>query len=157
MIQSGCLRYVPELNVVRDYILASSDYILKEQGYNLDDYELYVSGLWAQELINGAGTDVHVHANSQIAGFLFLEAPESGAFPVYHDSRKGKELVDLMFTQGNEINSATNAIYFNNVVPGTVFFNNSWLHHRLQGGPSQLPTRCIHFIVSHKERVCNTN
>jgi hypothetical protein len=155
MVQSHHLVHEPALRVVADYLLLSSVDILRSQGYSVDKYDFYLSGLWAQETGKSSGTNVHVHKNSQISGWFFLETPENGSYPVYYDTRMNKAMVELDYVQSNEITNATGMINFNNVVPGTVLFNNSWMNHQIIGGSSDLPTRCIHFIVSHKERMCN--
>lgn len=155
LIQSEHLANDPALLEVVDYLLINSVEILRGQGYSVDKYDFYLSGLWAQETGKYSGTNVHVHKNSQICGWFFLETPEGGAYPVYHDTRSNKAMVELDFVQGNEISNATNMINFNSVVPGSVLFSNSWMQHQLVGGVSDKPTRCIHFIVSHKDRACN--
>jgi cytochrome d ubiquinol oxidase subunit I len=33
---------------------------------------------------------------------------------------------------------------------------NSWMQHQLVGGNAETPTRCLHFIISHKDRPCST-
>lgn len=135
-----------------NYLLWSSVDILRTQGYNVEKYDFYFQELWAQELQKGAGTNVHIHKNSQICGWFFLETPENGAYPIYHDTRANKQMIELDYIQGNEITNATGMVNFSNVKPGTVLFSNSWMNHELIGGVSETPTRCIHFIVSHKER-----
>lgn len=156
MLQSEHIANDPDMRELSDYVLWSSVDILRTQGYAVEKYDFYLQGFWAQELPKETGTNVHVHKNSQICGWFFLETPENGAYPVYHDCRSNKGMVELDFIQDREITNATNCIHFNNVVPGTVLFSNSWMNHQLVGGNSQTPTRCIHFIVSHKERTCNT-
>ena len=156
LLQSEHIASDPDLRELADYVLWNSVNILKTQGYSVEKYDFYLQGFWAQELTKDAGTNIHVHGNSQISGWFFLETPENGAYPAYHDTRTNKEMVDLDFVQGDQINIATKTIYFNNVNPGSVFFNNSWIQHQLVGGKSNTPTRCIHFIVSHKERQWNT-
>ncbi len=156
MTQSMHMGDNPILQEVANYILLSSVDILRWQGYSVEKYDFYLQGFWAQELSGGAGTNVHVHKNSQVCGWFFLETPENGSYPIYHDTRKNKEMVELDFVQGDEISNATNMINFNNVQPGTVLFSNSWMQHQLVGGVSDQPTICIHFIVSHKERQCST-
>lgn len=155
MIQSNHLAHDPAMREVSDYLLLNAVSILRSQGYSVEKYDFYLQGLWAQELNKGSGTNAHVHKNSQICGWLFLETPEGGAYPVYHDTRMNKGMIELDFVQGNEITVATTSIHFGNMIPGTVMFSNSWMQHQLIGGPSETPTRCIHFIVSHKERMCN--
>jgi uncharacterized protein (TIGR02466 family) len=146
----------PALREVSDYLLVSSVGFLKDQGYNVEKYDFHLSGLWAQELSRGAGTDVHLHRNSQVCGWFFLETPQGGSFPIYHDTRANKAMIELDFVQGDEISNATRSVYFNNVQPGTVMFGNSWMHHQLSPNQTETPTRCIHFIISHKDRPCST-
>lgn len=155
VVQSEHLGDVPEFKNIANYLLGSSVNILRDQGYSVDNYEFYLSGLWVQEVGKWAGTHVHVHKNSQMCGWVFLDTPENGAYPIYHDVRKNKEMVELDYVQGQEVTNATSMIHFNNVVPGSVLFSNSWMQHQLTGGMSDQPTRCIHFIVSHKEHKCN--
>jgi hypothetical protein len=155
MCQSAHLGGEPALQEVANYLLLSAVDILRGQGYAVDRYDFYLSGLWAQEVGRGVGTNVHIHKNSQICGWFFLEAPQGGAYPIYHDTRMNKSIIELDFAQGGEVLNATNTIHFNNVAPGTVLLNNSWMQHQLSGSDAEHPTRCIHFIVSHKERPCN--
>ena len=156
MCQSAHLGNDPALQEVANYILLSAVDLLRGQGYAIERYDFYIQGLWAQEIVRGGGTNVHVHKNSQMCGWFFLEVPQGGAYPVYHDPRANKAMIELDFVQGEEVTNATNSIHFNNVSAGTVLFSNSWMHHQLSGSNTETPTRCIHFIVSHKERPCST-
>lgn len=155
VIQSNSLINNSIFKDLSNYLLLSSVEILKKQGYNTDKYDFYLSSLWAQQIKKGGSTNVHVHKNSQICGWVFLEVPQDGAYPIYFDCRINKNMVELDFDQGEEITNATNLINFNSVVPGTILFGNSWMQHQLVSGVSELPTKCIHFVVSHKERQCN--
>jgi hypothetical protein len=156
MLQSEHVGNDPDMRELSDYLLWSSVDILRTQGYDVEKYDFYFQCLWAQELQKGAGTNIHVHKNSQICGWFFLETPENGAYPIYHDTRANKQMIELDYIQGNEITNATGLINFKTVRPGTVLFSNSWVQHQLIGGNSEVPTRCIHFVVSHKERACST-
>lgn len=155
LVQSNLFANEPAIQEVANYLLINSVDILRSQGYAVDKYDFYLSGLWAQEISKGGGTYVHVHKNSQICGWFFLETPENGAYPMYHDVRMNKPMIELDFVQESEVTNATNVIHFNNMQPGSVLFSNSWMNHQLAGGYSESPTRCIHFIVSHKDRQCN--
>jgi Putative 2OG-Fe(II) oxygenase len=155
MCQSGYLGHDPSFREVANYLLLSSVDLLRSQGYAVEKYDFYLSGFWAQEINRASGTNVHVHKNSQMCGWFFLETPENGAYPIYHDTRMNKSMIELDFIQEKEITNATNNIHFNNMAPGTVMFSNSWMQHQLTGSNAEKPTRCIHFIVSHKERSCN--
>jgi uncharacterized protein (TIGR02466 family) len=146
----------PDLKFLVDYLVQASDAILRDQGYDMGKYELYVSGLWGQQVQCNAGTNVHVHKNSQICGWFFLETPEGGAYPVYHDPRMNKQIVELDYVQGPKLTNASSYVHFNNVQPGTFLFANSWMQHQLTPNTSQEQTKSVHFIISHRERPCST-
>lgn len=146
----------PDLKFLVDYLVLASDTILREQGYDMDKYELYVSGLWGQDVKCNGGTNVHVHKNSQICGWFFLETPEGGAYPVYHEPRMNKQMVELDYVQGPELVNASSYVHFNSVKPGTILMANSWIQHQLTQNNSQAETKSVHFIVSHRERMCST-
>lgn len=145
----------PDLKFLVDYLVLASDTILREQGYDMDKYELYVSGLWGQDVKCTGGTNVHVHKNSQICGWFFLETPKDGAYPVYHEPRMNKQMVELDYVHGEELVNASSEVHFNNVKPGTILMANSWMQHRLTPNNSSEKTKSIHFIVSHKDHVCS--
>ena len=146
----------PDLKFLVDYLVLASDTILREQGSDMDKYELYVSGLWGQDIKCNGGTNVHVHKHSQICGWLFLETPEGGAYPVYHEPRMNKQMVELDYVQGTELTNASSSVHFNNIKPGTILMANSWMQHQLVQNNAQALTKSVHFIVSHKEKQCST-
>jgi uncharacterized protein (TIGR02466 family) len=145
----------PDLKFLVDYLLLAGNTILREQGYDVDKYELYLSGLWGQDVKCTGSTNVHIHKNSQICGWFFLETPEGGSYPIYHDPRMNKQMIELDYVQGPEILNASSYVHFNNVKPGTFLFANSWMQHQLTFNNSQAQTKSVHFIISHKERACN--
>lgn len=144
-----------DLKFLVDYVLLAGDTILREQGYDMDKYELYLSGLWGQDVKCTGGTNVHVHKNSQICGWFFLETPEGGSYPIYHDPRMNKQMVELDYVQGPTLTNASGYVHFNNVKPGTFLFANSWMQHQLTPNNSQAETKSMHFIISHRERACS--
>ena len=145
----------PDLKFLVDYLVLAADTILREQGYDMDKYELYVSGLWGQDVKCNGGTNVHVHKNSQICGWFFLETPEGSAYPVYHEPRMNKQMIELDYARSNELVPASSEVHFNNIKPGTILMANSWIQHQLIQNNSQAQTRSVHFIISHKDRTCN--
>ena len=155
LLQSNCLLRNINLEEFKNYLLLSSVEILRQQGYKVADYDFYLSALWAQEVNKPSGTTPHVHKNSQISGWFFTKVPENGAYVIYHDTRENKKMIELDYLQTSEISNATNSIFFNNLKEGTVLFNNSWVNHQLVSGDSEEPTRCLHFAVSHRGRLCN--
>ena len=142
----------PDLKFLVDYLLLASDTILREQGYDMNKYELYVSGLWGQDVKCNGSTNVHAHKHSQVCGWFFLDTPEGGSYPVFHEPRMNKQMVELDYVQGNELTNASPQVHFNNVKPGTILMANSWMQHQLTQNYSQEQTKSVHFIVSHKDR-----
>lgn len=156
MAQTMHMANDPDLKFLVDYLILASDTILREQGYDMDKYELYVAGLWGQDVKCTGSTNVHVHKNSQICGWFFLETPEGGSYPVYYDPRMNKQMVELDYVQSTELTNASSYVHFNNVKPGTVLMANSWMQHQLTQNMAQAETKSIHFIISHKDRPCST-
>lgn len=154
--QSGHLGRYAEARELSDYLLGSSIEILRSQGYAVERYDFSVQGLWAQEIKRGGGTNIHVHKNSQVCGWFFLEAAEGGTYPAYHDTRMNKNMIELDYMQGGDVTVATSSIHFSNIVPGTVLFSNAWVNHQLVSGNSEQPVKCIHFIITHKDKPCST-
>jgi len=146
----------PDLKFLVDYLLLAGNTILRDQGYDVDKYELYLSGLWGQDTGCSGGTNVHIHKNSQICGWFFLETPEGGSYPIYHDPRMNKQMIELDYVQRPELTNASSYIHFNNIKPGTFLFANSWMQHQLTPNTSQAKTKSVHFIISHRERPCST-
>ena len=145
----------PEIKFLTDYLLTTGNEILASQGYAMDRYELYISGLWGQEVKGFSGTNVHVHKNSQLCGWFFLKVPENGSYPVYYDTRANKQMIELDFAPSQEVTNATPTIHFKNITPGTVLLANSWMQHQLTPNMSDTPTKSIHFIISHKDKPCS--
>jgi len=156
MAQTDHMANDPDLKFLVDYLVLASNTILREQGYDVDKYELYVSGLWGQDVKCNGSTNVHVHKNSQICGWFFLETPEGGSYPVYHDPRMNKQMIELDYIQSTELTNASTTVHFNNVQPGTILMANSWMQHQLTPNMAQTETKSIHFIVSYRERSCST-
>lgn len=154
--QTGQMANDPDLKFLVDYLLLASDAILREQGYDVDKYDLYVSGLWGQDVKCLGGTNVHVHKNSQLSGWFFLETPENGSYPIYHDPRMNKQMVELDYVRSEELTNASSEVHFNNVKAGTIMIANSWLQHQLTQNNSQVQTKSLHFMISHKEKSCST-
>jgi len=145
-----------ETRELSDYLIVSSYDILASQGYLMEKYELFLFGLWIQEIKNHSGTNVHLHKNSQLSGWFFLDTPKNGSYPIFYDTRMNKQMIELDFVQTEEITNATSSIHFNNLNPGTVLFANSWMTHQLTANFSDTSTKTIHFIISHKDKLCNT-
>lgn len=145
----------PDLKFLCDYLINSAYNVLGQQGYNLSQYDLYLSGLWGQEIKGYGGTNVHVHKNSQISGWYFLQVNEKGAYPIFYDPRTNKQMIELDVITTSSVLNSTSSVHFNNVLPGTILFSNSWMQHQLGGGLEDGISKTIHFIISHRDKLCN--
>ena len=153
--QTTCIIGDSNLTFFVDYLIQTGKNVLSNQGYAIEKYELYLSGLWGQEIEKDGGTNIHLHKNSQLCGWFFLEAPEGGSYPIYYDTRMNKPIIELDYKQENEITTATSSVHFNNVLPGTVLLSNSWVPHQLSVNTVKTTTKVVHFIISHKDKLCN--
>ncbi len=142
----------PDFNYLASYLKDKSISILKEQGYLTDEYEFYLAGMWGQEFACTGSNLMHVHGDSQISGFYFLETPEGGSYPIFDDPRAGKKMTDLRSMSSETVTLATPQIHFNNVQAGTMMFFNSWLPHMITPNQGQTSTKFIHFVVSCTRR-----
>ena len=140
VIQTENLFNDPSLAFFVDYLISSGINILEDQGYN-----------------KSGSTNIHVHKNSQICGWYFLETPIDGSYPIFYDSRMNKAMVELDYEQDKEIVNASSMVHFKDIKPGTIFFSNSWLQHQLSINLSNSPTRAIHFVISHYDKVPTCN
>ena len=145
--QTADISESPELNDFARYILEESNKILCEQGYDVDRYNLKVN-IWAQDAYRGSSTNIHVHKNSFLCGWMFLDRPEKGSYPIYYDPRVRKSMSSPDSFVSESLTESSETCHFNNVGPGTVLISSSWLEHSLSVNNDDLPTTCLHFIVS---------
>ena len=150
-VQTADISNVPELNTFKKYLLEQSTKILSEQGYVVEKYSLKVN-VWAQDVYKGAKTNVHTHKNSQLCGWMFLDSPHNGSYPVYYDPRVRKSMVELESFCNEEVTESTDSIHFSGIQPGTVLISSSWLQHELTENKNDLPTTCLHFVVSCEDK-----
>tara|TARA_R110000803_G_scaffold194135_1_gene257158 strand:- start:2288 stop:2866 length:579 start_codon:yes stop_codon:yes gene_type:complete len=150
--QTGHMGADPELGYLSSYFRDKGISALKDQGYLTDEYEFYVSGMWAQEFACTGSNIMHVHGDSQISGFYFLEVPEGGSYPIFDDPRSGKRMADLYGVSSEVVTMATPQIHYDNVQGGTMLMFNSWLPHMITPNQSDKPTKFVHFILSQRKR-----
>jgi len=152
VIQTMHMAKDPDLEYLTSYFRDLAVSILKEQGYLTDDYEFFVSGMWGQNLKCNGGHVSHVHRDSQISGFYFLETPEGGSYPIFEDPRTGKLMADLCAAASEDVTPAMPRVHFDNVIPGTLMLFNSWLPHIITRSVAEEETKFVHFTLSHRKR-----
>jgi uncharacterized protein (TIGR02466 family) len=131
-----------------EFISKRSYSILDEQGYDLKDYSLALRELWVQEFSKEGGGhhSIHTHWNGHMSGFYFLKCSDKTSFPVFHDPRSGKIMIQLPEKDTNKITDASEKISFR-PKPGTFVFFNSYLGHEFVVDHGIEPFRFIHFNI----------
>ena len=104
--------------------------------------------LWVQEFSKegGGNHNSHIHSNSHISGFYFLKCSEKTSFPIFHDSRNGKLMIQLPQKNESVITPSSEKVNFQ-VKPGTFIFFNSYLGHEFPVDYGIDPFRFIHFNI----------
>lgn len=122
--------------------------ILDEQGFDMSNHFLIVNELWVQEFAkDGGGYHIpHIHCNSHISGFYFLKCSNKTSFPVFHDPRINKKMIQLPQKNEKIITTSSERIDFK-VKPGLFVFFNSYLEHEFIFDHGLEPFRFIHFNV----------
>jgi len=156
VVQTYNLTADPELSFISNYFRDTCVEILSKQGYRTDLHDFYTSSMWGQEFGCYGSNLLHVHGNTLMSGFYFLETPEGGPYPIFEDPRPAKLMCDLPLKDYENVYVATPGIHFNNLAPGSLLVANSWLPHRFQMSQSEKPAKFIHFTISAKDKQqCN--
>jgi uncharacterized protein (TIGR02466 family) len=130
------------------FVSKKSYSFLDEQGYDLKDYSLAIRELWVQEFSKEGGGhhSIHTHSNGHMSGFYFLKCSNKTSFPIFHDPRPGKMMIQLPQKDINKITEASEKINFK-PKPGTLVFFNSYLGHEFVVDHGIEPFRFIHFNI----------
>jgi len=156
---SGLLMLDPDLLEFNKFICKKSYSILDEQGYDLKEYSLSIRELWVQEFSKEGGGfhSAHTHWNGHISGFYFLKCSDKTSFPIFHDPRPGKLMIQLPEKDTTLITDASEKIQFK-PKPGTFIFFNSYLGHEFVVDHGIEPFRFIHFnIQAVSKQLINNN
>jgi uncharacterized protein (TIGR02466 family) len=141
------------------FICKKSFSFLEEQEYDLSNYSLNVSDLWVQEFAkNGGGNhNTHVHSNSHVSGFYFLKCSNKTSYPIFHDPRPGKLMIQLPQKNKTLITEASESVPLF-PTPGTFVFFNSYVGHEFPVDSGIEPFRFIHFnIQAFPKQLINGN
>ena len=131
-----------------EFISKKSYSILDEQGYDLKNYSLALSELWVQEFSKEGGGhhSIHTHWNGHMSGFYFLKCSDKTSFPIFHDPRPGKMMIQLPEKDKTKTTNASEKITLR-PKPGTFVFFNSYLGHEFVVDHGIEPFRFIHFNI----------
>ena len=136
----------PNFSEIQNYIIGTSHNLLTEMGFDLKDYQVFMTEMWVQDFAKkGGGTQVtHSHWNGHISGFYFLKCSEATPRPVFADPRPGCLMNSLPEKDRTKVTYASNQINYA-VKPGTIVFSPSSLPHMYPVDMGYAPFRFIHF------------
>jgi len=136
----------PNFSEIQNYIIGTSHNLLTEMGFDLKDYQVFMTEMWVQDFAKkGGGTQItHSHWNGHISGFYFLKCSEATPRPVFADPRPGCLMNLLPEKDKTKVTYASNQINYE-VKPGTIVFSPSALPHMYPVDMGYEPFRFIHF------------
>ena len=149
----------PNFLEFQNYIGATSYNLLNEMGFDLTNYQVFITEMWVQEFSKKGGGHhtLHTHWNGHMSGFYFLKASEKTSKPLFEDPRPGNAMNLLPEKNKSQITLATSSINFK-LEPGSFVFFNSYLQHEFPVDHGIEPFRFIHFnIQAFPKELVNSN
>ena len=136
----------PNFLELQNYVGATAHNLLKEMGFDLTDYQMFVTELWVQEFAKSGGGHhtLHTHWNGHISGFYFLKASEKTSRPLFEDPRPGNVMNLLPQKDPSKITYASYQINYD-VKPGRLIFFPSYMPHQYVVDLGYEPFRFIHW------------
>jgi len=148
VIQTADLSQEPQFQELGSIFTRTSTQILNDQGYLINNYNFWLSSMWAQSIQTNGYQPEHTHRDSVMCGLFFLQTPENGSYPIFSDPRPSKTICDLDMAPSHEVTAAIPHVHFNNVLPGTLLLFNNWLPHIVTPNGAQEPTTFLHFLIN---------
>ena len=136
----------PKFKQLQDYIGSTSSNLLNEMGFDLTNYQVFITEMWVQEFAKkGAGHHtLHTHWNGHMSGFYFLKASEKTSMPVFEDPRPGNVMNLLPEKDKSKLSLASSQFHYN-VKPGRMIFFPSYMPHLYSVDMGYEPFRFIHW------------
>ena len=136
----------PNFVELQNYIGATAHNLLGEMGFDLTNYQIFITEMWVQEFAKrGAGHhSLHTHWNGHMSGFYFLKASERTSRPIFEDPRAGNVMNLLPQKDMTKISDATLQVNYE-VKPGRMIFFPSYIPHMYAVDMGYEPFRFIHW------------
>ena len=136
----------PNFKDLTHYIIATSHNLLVEMGFDLTNYQVFVTEMWVQEFAKKGGGHhtLHTHWNGHMSGFYFLKASEKTSRPIFEDPRAGNVMNLLPQKDPSKITYASYQVNYE-VKPGRMIFFPSYMPHMYAVDMGHEPFRFIHW------------
>ena len=136
----------PKFKELQNYVGATSHNLLNEMGFDLTNYQLFVSEMWVQEFAKQGGGNhaLHTHWNGHISGFYFLKASEKTSMPMFEDPRPGNVMNLLPEKDKTKVTFASSQVHYP-AKPGRLIFFPSYMPHQYVVDMGYEPFRFIHW------------
>ena len=136
----------PNFLTLQNYIGATAHNLLIEMGFDLTNYQVFMTEMWVLEFAkNGGGNHtLHTHWNGHISGFYFLKASEKTSRPFFEDPRAGNLMNLLPEKDKTKVTYASSQINYE-VKPGRMIFFPSYMPHQYIVDMGYEPFRFIHW------------
>ena len=136
----------PKFAALQNYVGATSHNLLLEMGFDLTNYQVFITEMWVQEFSHkGAGYHaLHTHWNGHMSGFYFLKASDRTSMPIFEDPRAGNVMNLLPELDKSKVTYASSAINYQ-VKPGRMIFFPSYMPHQYIVDMGYDPFRFIHW------------
>jgi uncharacterized protein (TIGR02466 family) len=136
----------PKFLELQNYVGATSHNLLVEMGFDLTNYQVFITEMWVQEFSHKGGGHhtLHTHWNGHMSGFYFLKASEKTSMPLFEDPRAGNVMNLLPELDKSKVTYATSQIHYK-VKPGRMIFFPSYMPHQYIVDMGYEPFRFIHW------------
>ena len=136
----------PKFLQLQNYVGATAHNLLVEMGFDLTNYQVFITEMWVQEFAKKGGGHhaLHTHWNGHMSGFYFLKASEKTSMPIFEDPRPGNIMNLLPEKNKTNITYATSQIHYK-VKPGRMIFFPSYMPHQYIVDMGYEPFRFIHW------------
>ena len=136
----------PNFLELQNYVGATAHNLLVEMGFDLTNYQIFITELWVQEFAKQGGGNhtLHTHWNGHISGFYFLKASEKTSRPLFEDPRAGNMMNLLPEKDKAQVTYASSQINYE-VKPGRMIFFPSYMPHQYIVDMGYEPFRFIHW------------
>jgi len=136
----------PKFMKLAEYVSATAHNLLEEMGFDLTNYQVFITEMWVQEFSQkGAGNhSLHTHWNGHISGFYFLKAGEATSMPIFDDPRPGNVMNLLPEKDKTILTYASSQVNYK-AKPGRMMFFPSYMPHQYTVDMGYEPFRFIHW------------